>query len=282
MMSKKLGVFSLITAAALVSGALVGCGGSSATVGTSQPITVTGGVVTNVGGLASGQSAVGTSTSPQQIQVTTSGGATVSGTVPPGTPPIGATSTVGVIPSNQPFFSSGGFAAVKAKAPTAHPVNISYDQGHTWVWSGVNVNPDLSLDGNLILLAGTSPWLQLPGAYAFVGGIHQLTVQTFVFGLHVDVNGIVSLPTSDTLKLPYNGGITAGGYFASVTLPSAFVSGQVNLTITGLTSGTKTQSKNIASNTVTFSDPNSDSKDGVPGTGVDTVSVVVSANGGGQ
>ncbi|MDR3692530.1 MAG: hypothetical protein P4L46_24325, partial [Fimbriimonas sp.] len=276
---KRLSIFGLISAAALVSGVLVGCGGSSAsTAGQTGTVATTGGVTTSTG--TSQTNAPSNPTTPQQVQVTTASG-TVPGTVPPGQPDITTTSTVGVVPMTTPFIGNTQFAAFKAlTTATSHPLNISYDNGATWAWTGINVNSDTSLDKNLVLAGGTHCWLQAVGPFAIIGGTAfaptQLTIGQFIYGVIVNADGTVGIPSGINAKLPANNGTTAAGNHVNVSFPTpdfATGSGQLKITWPGIT---KTQTKVLNNGAATFNDPLQDSSDNVPSTGVTTVQFLLS------
>ncbi|MDR3690007.1 MAG: hypothetical protein P4L46_11555 [Fimbriimonas sp.] len=277
MVSKRLSIFGLISAAALVSGVLVGCGGSSAsTAGQTGTVVTTGGVTTSTG-TSTAAPASGTW---QQVQVTTPSGSD-SGIVPPGQPDITTTTVVGVVPKTTPFLGNVQFAGFNARTTAStHPLNISYDNGATWAWTGINVNADTSLDKNLVLAGGTKCWLQAVGPFAIVGGTAfaptQLTLQQFIYGLIVNADGTISLPTAISAKLPANNGTTAAGNHVDVTFPTpdfATGSGQLKITWPGIT---KTQTKILVNGSARFNDPLQDSSDNVPSTGVTTVQFLLS------
>jgi len=278
MVSKQLQFFGFISVAATLSGVLIGCGGSSATTSSiGGSIQTTGGVTTQLG---SSTTPVPTSNSPQQIQVLTSGGGTVTGIVPPGQPAITTTTLVSVIPANVPFINGLSVPKFKGLGTLAHPVNISYNQGATWSYSGSNVQTDGSINPPIVLVAGTSEWLQAVGPFAFAGGTlfkpTQLTVQQFIFGIVVDSTGAASIPSGMNLKLPVNGGTVAAGNFVTVNYPTPNFntgSGHLKITWPGEVSA---QTRAISGGTATFNDallvgkPN----DNVPRSGVDLVQFI--------
>jgi len=277
MVSKRLSLFGLISAAALVSGVLIGCGGSSATAGPAPVVAATGGITTSSG---STTTSVSSSTSPQQVQVTTTGGATVNAVVPPGQPALTPASVVATIPANQPIINGLTFGPSVHRAPTAHPLNISYD-GTTWVWSGVNVNADGSLDNYLVLAPGYV-YLQAVGPFTMVGGGSsflpgRLTMQTLVFGIPVDATGIPGIPTDLQMKLPGNNGTTSNGQYVNVTYPTPnFATGIGTLTITW--PGVKKQQvKTVIGGLVSYSDINAgdSANDHVPPAGVTEIRYIL-------
>jgi len=273
MVSRKLSIFGFISAAALVSGVLIGCGGSSASSSSNLPIvTQTGGVTTDTGTSTTSAPSSGT---PQQVQVTTSGGGTVTATVPPGQQAISTTTPLAVVPMNSPFLNGVSFGPKIKRAPTAHPLNISYDQGATWQWTGVNVNSDASFDGNLVLAGPSACYLQAVGPFTILSSSglipEQLTVGQFIFGIVVDATGHASIPSKTKMRIPANGGSTTSGNYVNVTYPSpAYATGTGTLRVTwpGVS---KVQTKAIIGGLCAFSDPLSDSADQLPSTGVTTV-----------
>jgi len=274
MVSKRLGILSFITATALVSGVLVGCGGSGAsTAGAQSTVPVTGGLKTAPGNTTT---SAPTSTTPQQVQVTV-GGTTVTGVVPPGQPAITPTTKVSVIPANTPFIQNTTFAPSVSRAPSAHPLNTSTDGGNTWVWSGCNINADMSLDKPLILPAGTYICLQAVGKFSVSGTVFpfaHLTVGQFIFGVYTDDNADSSFPNDWTGKLPANNTTTANGHYVNATYDTPdFATGTATL-ILSWPGVTKTQKKTLVNGLVGWSDPIVDTKDPIPGSGVTTVQVI--------
>jgi len=288
MVSRRLSILSLISAAALVSGVLIGCGGSNvSTAGVSPTVTATGGVPVTSGAPVT---AAPSSTTPQQIQVTQSNGTTVTGTVPPGQPAIAAGSTTGVIPANIPFINGltptpsvhkVGTAKKLTSGEGQNPLLISYDQGHSWTWTGLNINQDGSLSGYLVVAAGTNFWLEAVGPFVLISTqgfvTQQLSMQDLVFGIIVNADGIASVPSSLTMKLPTNGGTTANGNFVSVGYPTPeFSSATGSLTITGLVAGSKSQTRAIVSGKATFNDPvDNGTPDKIPSGGINEVIFLV-------
>ncbi len=272
MVSKRLSIFGYISAAALVSGVLAGCGGSSSSVeGVSPVVQTTGGIPNAPGNTATTVPA--SATTPQQVQVT-SGGTTVTGTVPPGQPTITPSTVVNVTPANKPIIKGLTDSPSNHQARSLHPLQISYDGGANYINTGVNVDGSGAIDGDLILTAG-SIYLRVSGPFTIVSGtfpnIHQLTVQNFVFGIVIDASGVSSIPADLTMRIPSNGGTTTSGNYVNVTYPTPnFSTGSATLVLTwpGVT---KIQSKTVVGGLCAYSDPLSDSSDAIPASGVTTV-----------
>jgi len=235
MISKRLSIYGFISAAAVVSSALVGCGGSSASVQGLSPIISTTGGVSSAGGTSpTGAAALGT---PQQVQVT-SNGSTVTGTLPAGEsiPPGG---TVAVISNSTPIINGLSPAKIKGdkKAPTTGT------EGQVWVDgtnTGLVVQSDGSLSGILILTVGNHV-IHAEGPFSLTGGSvfapQTLTVGQFNFGVIVLPDGVPSVPSALTFKLPANMGTLQGGNFAYAGYNSEFAgyTGTLVITYPGVT-----------------------------------------------
>jgi hypothetical protein len=222
MVSKKLSIYGFISAAAIVSGALVGCGGSSSSGSAPTPITTTGGISTNPGTSAT---AVTASATPQQVQVTTGAGV-VTGTLPAGESiPVGG--SVGVINNNAPIINGLGLGA-RVLGQKAAPA--SGTQGQVWVDgvdTGLTVTSGGSLSGILLLAPGTHT-VHAQGPFVIVSGStfapKTLTVGQFNFGVVVLTDGTPSIPSDLTLALPVNHGLLTPSttYHVDTQYPSAF------------------------------------------------------------
>jgi hypothetical protein len=225
MVSRKLGIYGFISAAAIVSGILAGCGGSNSVAGLGGTVATTGGITTTPGQSATG---AGVSPSPQQVQVTTANGP-VTGTLPAGESiPVGG--SVATIPPGVPFIvglslstSFHGRQTVPipgvngvAKPTTGSQGQIFVDGQNT----GLVVNPDGSLSGFLILTPG-SHTVTAFGPFTIIGSTtSQLTVGVFNFGVVVLADGVASIPSAINMRLPSNGGSWAHGPFVNVTYPT--------------------------------------------------------------
>lgn len=271
MISKRISLFGILASAAVVSGVLAGCGGSSSSVqGLTPFVPVTGGV--SGGTTATSNNSVSASTTPQQVQVTLPDGSTLTGTLPAGQA-INAGDVVGVVPPNQPIIGGISYAGPKR---AASPGDLFVDGTD----SGIQINPDTSFPVFVILPNGQHT-LSESGPFNISNGNNTLTVQQFIFKLEVQSIlgvGLISLPTSVTGRLPANGGSTANGNGVAVDLVGQFVGHTATLTVQwpGVT---KAQTKRLNGISILgvqfaeakFRDPLSDSSDVIPATGVNTV-----------
>jgi len=285
MVSRKLSIFGFISAAALVSGVLIGCGGSSATTsGVNPTVLTTGGVTTSTG---NSSTPAPTSTTFQQVQVGTS---TVN--IPPGQPNITTSTTLAIIPAGTSFlngltpqFHRAATGSSKAQTtPPAGEVYVGYSPTGPWLNTGVSIGANAQLSSSLAFAAPAISWLP---NYLMVGGPLNitgtginggtLTINTgFVIGFVVFADGNTSLPGTLALKLPANSGTIAGGNYANVTIPSEFI-GEVGLELTwpGIT---KNQSKFDTKGTVSISvTGKGNASDVVPADGISTCSVLIVA-----
>jgi len=287
MFSKKLSIFGFISAAGLISGALIGCGGSSASTSGSNPtVQTTGGVTTSTG---NSSTSAPTSTTPQQVQVTTASG-TVTAVVPPGQPAITPSTTLCVIPAGTSFlngltpgFKKPATGSVKPLQTTpAGEVFVGYTATGPWLDTGVSLGANSQLSSAMAFAAPATSFLpnymmvagplNVTGT-AFNGG--TLTINTgFVLGFVVFADGMPSLPGTLALKLPANSGTLAGGNYANVTIPSEFI-GAVGMSITW-PGETKNQTKFDTSGTVSISVSSSgNASDNIPAGGVSTVALTI-------
>jgi len=239
MVSRKLGIYGFISAAAIVSGILAGCGGSSSVEGLGGTVTTTGGLTT-----ASGTTAapVTSSPTPQQVQVTTASGP-VTGTLP-ANEAIPAGTNVNVIPSGTPFIvglTLGPSFHGKQKTPAVSGSGskpTTGAQGSVYVDgadTGLVVDSSGALSGNLILVPGNHT-ITAYGPFTIVGGTAfnptQLTVGVFNFGVPVHNDGVAGIPSALALKLPVNGGSWFHGPYVRVTYPTPdFANGSGTLII---------------------------------------------------
>jgi len=259
MVSRKLGIYGLISAAAIVSGILAGCGGSSSSVeGLGGPVQTTGGITNSAGTSSTG---VGSSSSPQQVQVQV-GGQTVTGTLPAGetiqanqpfcTIPPGVPIIQGLAPGTKYGHVGATPAATNAKPTTGQQGQIWVDGQNT----GLTVQSDGSISGYLILTTGTHT-ITAYGPFTITGGSAfapaQLTVGQFNFGVRVLADGNGSIPSNLNMKLPANNGSWAHGPYVIVTYPTPdFATGHGDLTIVVDSARTINQGRTLSSGVASY------------------------------
>jgi len=257
MVSRRLSFYSFISAAAIVSGIMAGCGGGSANVqGLGGTVATTGGI-TNTSGTTSTN--VSSSNQPQQVQVTVNG-QTITGTLPAGES-ITAGQNVATIPPGVPIIQgltlATKFHGKQVTPSVAKPQGGS--QGQVWVDgvnTGLTVNSAGDLSGYLILTQGNHT-ITAYGPFAIVGGSAfaptQLNVGQFNFGVTVLADGDASIPSGLNMKLPSNGGTWAHGPFVTVTYPTPdFATGTGSLTIVVDGSVTIDQSRVMTNGVATY------------------------------
>jgi hypothetical protein len=258
MVLRKLGIYGFISAAAIVSGILAGCGGSNNVQGLGGTVDTTGGITTSSGTSATGASS---SSAPQQVQVVTSSGP-ITGTLPAGES-IPAGGTVAVIPPGVPIIQGLTLASFHghqtipvASGTNAKPTTGS--QGQVWVDgtnTGLVVDSSGELSGYLILTPGNHV-VTAYGPFSIVGGSAfapvSLTVGVFNFGVVVLGNGAASVPTALNMRLPSNGGSWAHGPFVTTTYPSDFSSSLGQLIIVVDSARTIRESKRFVSGVATY------------------------------
>jgi hypothetical protein len=230
MVSRKQGIYGFISAAAIVSGILAGCGGSNSVSGLGGTVSTTGGITTAPGsGPATG---VASSPAPQQVQVTTANGP-ITGTLPAGES-IPANGAVATIPPGVPIIVglslSTSFhgrqttptpAATGAKPTTGSQGQVYVDGQNT----GLTVTSGGALSGYLILTPGVHTVIAF-GPFTIIGGSAfaptELTVGQFNFRVPVLGDGTPAVPSALTLNLPVNGGTWVHGPFVTAGYPAGF------------------------------------------------------------
>jgi hypothetical protein len=264
--SRRLGIYGIISAAAIVSGLLTGCSGSGASVQGASPIVVGTGGITNTSG--TGPAGTSSGSTPSQVQVT------VNGTVETGTLPanetIPASGIVATIPTGVPIINGLQFGpkfhGTKSAPTTGAQGEVDVDGVNT----GLTVLADGSLSGILILVPGTHT-IHAEGPFNIVNGTETLTVGQFNFGVLVGTDGVGSVPSALNFQLPANGGSLANGNFVTVTYPTPdFAGGTGTLTIqySGI-SVVKTQT--VLSGMATYRSLTSSAHSSIPAGGVDNV-----------
>lgn len=243
MVSKRLGIFGLVSTAAVISGimasvSLVGCGGS-ASVGGSLPIVhTTGGFQTGAGTSTTG---VTQSSAPQQVQVTLADGTTPTVTIPAnGVIPAG--SSVTVLTPGVPILN-GLTLGPKARKEKGAPTTSNGVQGEIDVDgcdTGLTVTAQGDLSGYLALCPGPNDVAQGFG-YHTITAVGPFTVTDGASGASLDISGnvtfqviiineqilgqtffIASVPTGIDAQLPSDGGYLDGGNHVTCTYPSYF------------------------------------------------------------
>jgi hypothetical protein len=269
MVSKRLGIYGFISAAAIVSGILAGCGGSSANVqGATSEVATTGGITNTSSTQATGTAS---STSPQQVQVTVNG-QQVMGTLPANETITGGES-VSVTPPGVPIIQgmqlsspqfgghvttpSIGSLTTKPATGTAKPTTGSQGQVYVdGVNTGLTITANGSLSGYLILVPGNHT-ITAYGPFYIVGGSvfspTVLTVGVFNFGVLVANDGVGSIPSNLNMKLPGNGGSWAHGPFVTVTYPTPdFAGGNATLQIVVDSARTIQENRTVVNGVASF------------------------------
>jgi len=259
MISNRLSIYGLISVAALVSGVLVGCGGSSASLSGIHPsVADTGGVTTGTGATATTQGPFG---QPTQVQVTINGSPAqavipAGTTISPGTP-------FAVVTNTQPFIN--GLTPSHKGKPMQGTGQILINGQPTGLTETNGV-----ISGNIALPQGNYT-LSISGPFTITSSTDasfQLTVGEFIFG--INSNGTTcSVPAKVNMLLPANGGSTYGDNFVTVTEP--FTTGTVKLILV-TSNWTKIQSGTVDSGgNFTFKDFNSDPSDIIPASGLTSI-----------
>ncbi len=279
MVSKRLSLLGFISAAALVSGVLVGCGGSSAnTSGVNPVVTTSGGFTTTTGNSTTSVPSSGT---PQQVQVTTADGSTSTAVVPAGSDAIDPSSTLAVMPDATPFLD--GLAPGKFQRRAQGDVLVSFD-GVNYFPTGVNWGAGATLSKKIAFKApaigfGIPIFVRLVGPFTINGSAvnrSALTItDSITFGLVVFDDGSTSLPLKLTMKLPANGGYTTGGNFVNLISPKRYKAGAGILEI-NWPGVQKTQTKVTNNGVLNFYDPFSDPQnDHIPAGGITNVNFLL-------
>jgi len=219
MILNKFSVCGSVLAAVLAGISIVGCGGGSSSVSGAQgSIKTTGGLTTTTQTFTTG---VGSSTSPQQVQVTVNG-TNQNATLPPGET-ITSGQSVAVVPPTTIINGLAGPATRGAHAaPQAGtPGEVDVDGKNT----GLTVTSGGALSGYLILTPGNHV-ITAYGAFNIVGGTAfsptTLTIAKFVFGVIVNADGTSTIPGALTLNLPINGGTLKNGHVVTAGYPAVF------------------------------------------------------------
>jgi len=230
--SRRLKIYGFISAAAVVSGALTGCAGSSTSVqGLGGIIHTTGGLPNNTGSAPAGSSSGST---PSQVQVTSttySGPATL-----PAQETVPADGGVTVLLPNVPIIAGASVGPKfhgKGNEPTTanNPGEIFIDGSDT----GIAVNSDTSLPSAIILVPGVHN-IHVNGTVTIPGSNNgTLTVSAFDFKIStVDLGGTPAVCVSSipkfVLAIPTNGSpLDGNGFKVSTTFDPYFNGGSAGL-----------------------------------------------------
>ncbi len=224
MVSGRRYIYGLVSAAVVLGGVLVGCGGSGTVKGISPRVKTAGGLGTDTGAGTAGTSAGAT---PQQVQVTTSGGTVVTGTLPADTT-IPSTGVVAIItPSTilQGLTHPSFHGKVKTPGTNVALARIPY---HVYVNAKdtkLTIDTSGALNDYLFLPPkATTPaiyTIEVEGPFDLTdGGNGNLTIGAFRFVVVVFTAGSASVPEKITGNLPGNGGTFDGGNSVTVTYPA--------------------------------------------------------------
>lgn len=245
---------SLFAAAALITGATVGCGGGLTSLPgtTPTPVSVDGGVATSEGVVSS---AIVGGSAPQSALITVNGVQTqvsfAAGIS------VGAGESVAIIPDDTTFITGlqGGARSPGDILVNGQPSGAKVINGH--------IHPALGFPHGRYTLTAEGP-------FTIRQGSSVLTMQTVSFTF--DSNGhVLSLPTSIHGTIPANG---SDNWKNSVTagFNATYGAGSASLTITH---SNGTLSRTVAldqSRTATFTDFRNDPQSQIPQQGVDVVS----------
>jgi len=281
-MLKKPQSFCLVFATALAISSVLGCGGGGSSSTNAGPVINTnGGITTTTGNATIGK---GSSSSPQQVQVKLQNGTTVNAIVPPGQPAFTTTSTLSIVPTGVPIINGLSPSFIRRGTNSGNPVNISYNKGASWVYTGVNLDPTGSLATNLALVApvlsgisnNSQCYLEAVGPLTLRGNDAKLTIGQVIFGVVTDSNGVTALPQTLSLSLPSNGGLTTKDNFARVTYPTPdYATGTAILLFTwpGIV---RAQTNPVSGGSVNYEGPSNSAPVRIPTGGVTTVEYLFS------
>lgn len=258
--------FGLI-AAALMMGALAGCGGGgdNPTV-VDDNVTVNGGIPTD-----EGTSTEAITSGGQQTATLTVNGQTLSDVVvAPVTQTVPANTPLVVFPANVPIISNLSLGAGVTRDPGQLIVNGQVITGVTVDSQGrlsepIAFAPSEYTTENRYTVSFDGPW-------NIRAGNRELTVGQFIVSFQVDNQGNSSFPRTITGKLPSNGGSTLDGEsFVTFTVSDAFANSTARLTIEK-SNGDISKRIEVAGTSGTFSDLFAGGGNAtIPAGGVDTV-----------
>lgn len=265
--SKK--IFGLI-AAALMMGALAGCGGGGSNPTTTPDnVNVNGGIPADPGVAVDGSGnpiALAANTS-QSVSVVINGQTFTNVPVAPVTQNVPAGTTLTVFPANVPIISNMRLGNAITRDPGQLIINGQ-------VIEGVTVDDQGRLSSPIAF--APSQYTQqgeytadFDGPWTIAAGNQALTVGMFSVTFQVDDEGNSSFPATITGKLPSNGGNTNDGVsFVTFTVSPAFANSTARLTLEK-SNGDIAKTIEVPGTSGTFSDLVGNSV--IPAGGVDVV-----------
>jgi hypothetical protein len=251
-------IYGLI-AAALMVGALAGCGGGGNNPGPNpnqDNVQVNGGIPSSNGQAvnANGEPlTIPASPNEQQITVVINGQSQTA-IVPPLTQPVPAGTQLAVFPANVPIIQN--LVLNPGQGLTRDPGQVIINGQ---VIEGVTVDDQGRLSDPIALVPssqveGGRYVAEFDGPWAIIAGQRRLDVGIFVVDFQVDNNGISSFPQSLTGQLPINGGSTADGRsFVSFTVDEAWAGHKASLQIVK-SNGDLQKTINVPGTSGTFND----------------------------
>lgn len=262
--SKK--IFGLI-AAALMMGAIAGCGGggSNPTV-IDDNVQVNGGIPTDEG-TSSESIAAGAQ---QSVDITVNGNTYTDVVVAPVTQNVPANTPLAVFPANVPIISNMNLGAGITRDPGQLIINGQVISGVTVDDQGRLSDPIAFAPSEYTTSGRYS--VSFDGPWNITSGNRTLTVGQFVVDFEVNADAATSFPATITGKLPTNGGSTLDGEsFVSFTVNPAFANSSARLTI-DKSNGLISKRIEVPGTSGTFSDLFAGGGNAtIPAGGVDTV-----------
>lgn len=269
--SKK--IYGLI-AAALMTGAIAGCGGGGSNPATvPNNVSVNGGIPTDEGIAtdANGDPVAIAAGSEQTVNLIVNGQSRSNVTVAPVSQNVPAGTDLAVFPANVPIISN----------MRLNGLNVSRDPGQLIINGQVIEGVTVDDQGRLSEPIAFAPseytqsgryTVDFDGPWTIAAGNERLDVGHFVVGFEVNQDGASSFPATITGKLPTNGGSTLDGVsFVTFTVNPAFANSTARLTI-GKSNGDISKTIDVTGNSGTFSDLFVTGGNAtIPAGGVDTV-----------
>jgi hypothetical protein len=259
--SKK--IFGLI-AAALMMGAIAGCGGggSNPTV-IDDNVSLNGGIQANEGTSTESITAGGQ----QSIDITVNGNTFTDVVVAPTTENVPANTPLVVFPANVPIIENMTLGAGLTRDPGQLIINGQ-------LISGVTVTEQGRFSAPIAFAPGRYE-ARIDGPWNITSGNRTLTVGQFVVEFEVSTTGTTSFPRTFTGELPANGGSTLDGEsFVSFSVDGDFANSSARLTI-DKSNGLISKRIEVPGTSGTFSDLFAGGGNAnIPAGGVDTVHFV--------